>query len=242
MPPSQPITIFSARVCPWAQRATLALREVGAYDDANFKHVEIDLQNKPEWYASKVNPASKVPVIRVGEEGAPGTLNIPESAVNLELVAELYPEKKLSPEDPVKRAYARYFAQRYTDVITSPFMTALFQGKPELAEPVFTGIEEIQGLLQQYDGPFLLGNDISIGDLAVAPFVGRLFAAPKYDLLPQEFADKLKDDKYKVFRAYGDALTSRPSWKETFDEEYIFNHMKNMIEKRRAAAAAAESK
>lgn len=52
-------------------------------------------------------------MIRVGEEGAPGTLNIPESAVDLELVADLYPEKKLSPEDPVKRAYARYFAQRY---------------------------------------------------------------------------------------------------------------------------------
>lgn len=89
------------------------MRHAGAYEDGTLKHVEIDLQNKPEWYAAKVNPASKVPVIRVGEEDAPGTLNIPESAVNLELVAELYPEKKLSPEDPVKRAYARYFAQRY---------------------------------------------------------------------------------------------------------------------------------
>ncbi|GAA5952643.1 hypothetical protein JCM8115_003658 [Rhodotorula mucilaginosa] len=238
MPPSQPITIFSARVCPWAQRATLALREVGAYEDGTLKHVEIDLQNKPDWYASKVNPASKVPVIRVGEEGAPGTLNIPESAVDLELVADLYPEKKLSPEDPVKRAYARYFAQRFTDVVTSPFMTALFQGKPEAADSVFTGIEEIQGMLTQFDGPFLLGNDISIGDLAVAPFVGRIFAGPKYDLLPKDFADKLEDDKFKVFRAYRDALVTRPSWKETFDEEYVMSHMKHMIEKRRAAAAA----
>lgn len=119
-------------------------------------------------------------------------------------------------------------------------MTALFQGKPEAADSVFTGIEEIQGMLTQFDGPFLLGNDISIGDLAVAPFVGRIFAGPKYgesrssdlcgksdrtetpsrltclplaDLLPKDFADKLEDDKFKVFRAYRDALVTRPSWK-----------------------------
>lgn len=93
------------------------------------------------------------------------------------------------------------------------------------------------------------------------------------DLLPKDFADKLADDKYKVFRAYNDALVTRPSWKvrpphlasfsfppeelrslthrfpschpseqDTFDEEYLMTHMKHMIEKRRAAAAAAEAK
>lgn len=34
----------------------IALAEVGA----PFKRYEIDLGNKPEWYAPKVNPASKV--------------------------------------------------------------------------------------------------------------------------------------------------------------------------------------
>jgi hypothetical protein len=34
----------------------IALAEVGA----PFKRCEIDLENKPEWYAPKVNPASKV--------------------------------------------------------------------------------------------------------------------------------------------------------------------------------------
>ena len=30
--------------------------------DVNYTKYEIDLQNKPEWYAPKVNPASKVSV------------------------------------------------------------------------------------------------------------------------------------------------------------------------------------
>lgn len=59
-------------------------------------------------------------------------------------------------------------------------MGALFQGKPEATDSILTGVEEVQTLLTKFDGPFLLGNDISIGDLAVAPFVGRIFAAPKY--------------------------------------------------------------
>lgn len=32
------------------------------------------------------------------------------------------------------------------------------------------------------------------------------------DLLPADFAQKLEDPKYKVFRDYKEALTSRPSW------------------------------
>lgn len=75
-----PLTIYSAKVCPWAQRATLAIEELGIKPD----HVEIDLQNKPSWYASEVNPASKVPVLKVGED------YIPESHVILELLADLY--------------------------------------------------------------------------------------------------------------------------------------------------------
>jgi hypothetical protein len=35
-----PLTLYSARICPWAQRATLALQEVGV----QYEHIEIDLQ------------------------------------------------------------------------------------------------------------------------------------------------------------------------------------------------------
>ena len=177
-------------------------------------------------------------------------------------------------------------------------MTALFQGKPEAAESVFAGIEEIQGMLSQFDGPFLLGNDISIGDLAVAPFVGRIFAGPKYgeelvDLLANGKSDRTETPSRRLTsvcpppqissrrtlqtsskttstrssaptktrssparrgrcapphlaffsfleeRARSPFSTCHPSSEqETFDEEYVMAHMKHMIEKRRAAAAA----
>uniref|UniRef100_A0A0K3C5T7 BY PROTMAP: gi/472580701/gb/EMS18479.1/ maleylacetoacetate isomerase [Rhodosporidium toruloides NP11] gi/647402927/emb/CDR49115.1/ RHTO0S23e00936g1_1 [Rhodosporidium toruloides] n=1 Tax=Rhodotorula toruloides TaxID=5286 RepID=A0A0K3C5T7_RHOTO len=219
MAPSVPITVYSAKICPWAQRVTLALREVGAYANNQVKHVEIDLQNKPADYAQRVNPASKVPVIVVGEEGAPGTLNIPESGVLLELVAELWSESGLSPEDPVKRAYARFFSQRYQDVVNGPYSQVLYQGKTEAAPSLLTGIEEIQSLLAKHNGTFLLGDKPSIGDLAVAPF--------------GVFSKLSSDEKYAPFRAYHEALVSRPSWSETFDEEYIVEKMTARIKQMR---------
>lgn len=60
-------------------------------------------------YAEKINPASKVPVLAVGS--GDDAVKIPESHVLLELVSDLFPGKLL-PEDPLKRAEARYFIER----------------------------------------------------------------------------------------------------------------------------------
>lgn len=175
-------------------------------------------QNKPEWYASKVNPASKVPVIAVGKEGDENRVNIPESGVLLELVADLFPEAGLNPADPVQRAEARYFAQRcvpislarsyrpslstfelladlvhasprsFTDVVTSAWYQVTMQGKPEAGAALLEGVTEIQSLLNRHKGTFLLGDKLSIGDLAVAPFIGRIYTLGKAgaSLLPSE--------------------------------------------------------
>ncbi|GAA6014690.1 hypothetical protein JCM10207_006904 [Rhodosporidiobolus poonsookiae] len=228
-----PLTVYSARICPWAQRMTLALREVGAYRNGQVQHVEIDLQNKPDWYASKVNPASKVPVLQVGKEGDADTLFIPESGVLLELVADLFPESELSPKDPVKRAYARYFSQRFLDIAASPINNILLFSQNEQIPALLTGIEEVQTLLARFPGTFLLGEQISIGDLAVAPFIGRLFAAGKAGTLSEEAYKPLStESKYEPFRAYHKALTSRPSWAETFDEQLVLDLQKRIRQMR----------
>lgn len=114
----------------------------GAYANDQVKHIEMDLavgltgigqladlphlarpadrslpplaQKIPFWFAMKINPAGQVPVLSVGNEAdhESGFINLPESGVILELVAELFPESALSPEDPFMRAKARHFAPR----------------------------------------------------------------------------------------------------------------------------------
>ena len=55
----RPVTHFyfsTHQGCPYAQRVRFALKEA----NAPYTEYEIDLQNKPEWYALRVNPTSKV--------------------------------------------------------------------------------------------------------------------------------------------------------------------------------------
>lgn len=39
------ITLYNATICPFAQRAVIALKETGV----DYETVDIDLLNKPEW-------------------------------------------------------------------------------------------------------------------------------------------------------------------------------------------------
>jgi glutathione S-transferase len=39
------LTFYTSIICPYAQRAAIALQEVGA----DYEKVEIDLANKPDW-------------------------------------------------------------------------------------------------------------------------------------------------------------------------------------------------
>ncbi len=145
------------QVCPWGQRAALALAETGAPRTSHRRCaintlgkltslsstpsdtlIEIDLQNKPSWYASTVNPASKVPVLRLGKHDDSAAPTVPESHVLLELVSDLHPGKLL-PSDPWARAEARYFIQRFVDVSARPLQPRPASGKKPDARHIPTG-------------------------------------------------------------------------------------------------------
>lgn len=58
------LTLISFPLCPFVQRAIIALNEKGA----EFDVVYIDLANKPDWF-QKVSPFGKVPVLKVERDG-----------------------------------------------------------------------------------------------------------------------------------------------------------------------------
>lgn len=49
------LTLYTAKVCPYAARAELALAVAGV----KYETFEVDLLNKPSWYAERINKASK---------------------------------------------------------------------------------------------------------------------------------------------------------------------------------------
>src|SRR3954447_25805808 len=72
------LTLISHHLCPYVQRAAIALAEKGI----PFERVYVDLAAKPDWFKA-ISPLGKVPVLRVGQASGEET-SIFESAVILE--------------------------------------------------------------------------------------------------------------------------------------------------------------
>jgi glutathione S-transferase len=90
------IELYSASLCPFAHRTRLTLAEKGLAP----RVIEIDLRNKPHWFAA-LSPHGKVPLLKVGEH------TVWESAVIDEYLEEVFPQPALLPRDALTRAWAR---------------------------------------------------------------------------------------------------------------------------------------
>ncbi|TFK49234.1 hypothetical protein OE88DRAFT_1702775 [Heliocybe sulcata] len=235
------ITLYTAKVCPYAHRVELALEEAGAPYNA----YQIDLQNKPQWYAPKVNPASKVPAVAYGgpatspESPAPESTKIAESLVLLEFVADLYPNSHLLPKDPVLRAKARFFIDAVGTKLNPKFFAFVMRGEAGGAEGLLQGIEEIQKLLPE-EG-FAVGKDYTIADASVTPFLARMEVSLKHDFGafdagegPKVYETLQSDPKFGRFRKYLSDCKARPSFQKTFDEAYLLETYKKRYGELRA--------
>src|SRR3981189_3747314 len=89
------LKLISHKLCPYVQRAVIALTEKGVA----FERIDIDLANKPDWFLA-ISPLDKTPVLGVGDTA------IFESAVILEYLEETQP-KPLHPADALARAEHR---------------------------------------------------------------------------------------------------------------------------------------
>jgi len=90
-----PLKLISHTLCPYVQRAVIALTEKGV----SFERIDIDLANKPDWFL-KLSPLGKTPVLLVGDHP------IFESAVILEYLEETQANPLHSP-DAFRRAEHR---------------------------------------------------------------------------------------------------------------------------------------
>src|SRR5260370_12901282 len=89
------LTLVSFDLCPYVQRAAIALAE----KEVPFERIDVDLSNKLDWFLA-LSPLGKVPLLKVGGEV------IFESSVILEYLEETQP-RPLHPVEPLARARHR---------------------------------------------------------------------------------------------------------------------------------------
>jgi glutathione S-transferase len=187
------LTLVSHKLCPYVQRAAIALHEKGVA----FERIDVDLGNKPDWFL-KLSPLGKVPLLQVGDAV------IFESAVILEYLEETQ-GNPLHPADPLARAQHRGWIEFGSAVLADiwGFYTApdaaTFDAKARSLTDKFARLEAALG-----QGPYFDGQHFSLVDAAFAP-VFRYF-----DAFERIGDFGILDGKPKI-AAWRAALAARPS-------------------------------
>ncbi len=176
------VEIFSAEVCPFAQRTRMMLIE----KDVPFSLTEIDLNDKPDWFLD-ISPYSKVPVIR--HDGRV----VYESSIINEYLDECFPEPAMMPAAPGARAALRIWID-FMNVKLLPCFYRLLMAQEadrqaaegETLKSHFRLIEA--AMREEGAGPYWFADRLSLADLALYPWFERLPALEHYRgaMLPQE--------------------------------------------------------
>ncbi|KAI0359759.1 thioredoxin-like protein [Trametes cingulata] len=228
MAPTEQITLYTTTFSPYGHRVHIALEEAGA----KYKICQVNPHNKPDWY-HLVNPFGKVPAIAFGgpdvppDQPPPESAKLVESLALIEFVADIFPEAKLLPADPVLREKARAFINIYQSFVNDPFRDVMFFAtKP--AEVLLEALEKLQSALPPTG--FAVG-EWSIADAAVIPFLARMFLYLEADLGKYSVEDGKKmreaiaSDKFARLRQYVQDLRERKSFKDTWGGDALQTEM-----------------
>ncbi|MEZ5658925.1 MAG: glutathione S-transferase N-terminal domain-containing protein [Burkholderiaceae bacterium] len=192
------MVLYSGTTCPFSQRCRFVLFEKGM----DFEIRDVDLYNKPE-DISIMNPYGQVPVLVERD------LILYESNIINEYIDERFPHPQLMPADPVMRARARLFLFN--------FERELFVHVQELErrDPVGNDASVLENARMQLrdrltqltpifvKNKFMLGDEFSMLDVAIAPLLWRL---DHYGIeMPKSAAPLLR---------YAERMFSRPAYIE----------------------------
>ncbi|MGA1346868.1 MAG: glutathione S-transferase N-terminal domain-containing protein [Burkholderiaceae bacterium] len=192
------MVLYSGTTCPFSQRCRFVLFEKGM----DFEIRDVDLFNKPE-DISVMNPYGQVPILVERD------LILYESNIINEYIDERFPHPQLMPADPVMRARARLFLFNFERELF------IYVHQLERREQVKVGAKLLEGARQQIrdrltqltpifvKNKYMLGEDFSMLDVAIAPLLWRL---DHYGIeMPKTAAPLLR---------YAERIFSRPAYIE----------------------------
>jgi glutathione S-transferase len=218
-----PLKLISHKLCPYVQRAVIALTEKGV----PFERIDIDLANKPDWFLA-ISPLGKTPVLQVGDTA------IFESAVILEYLEETE-KKPLHPADPLIRAEHRAWIEFGSAVLNdiAGFYAAkdeaTFKAKTAQLEQRFARLE-----LRVAASPWFDGENFSLVDAVFGP-VFRYF-----DVFDGIGDFSILTGKPKLAR-WRQNLAARASVKSAVGSDYPAL-LRDFIERRRSYLSSLQAK
>ncbi len=194
------MVLYSGTTCPFSQRCRFVLFEKGM----DFEIRDVDLFNKPEDVAV-MNPYGQVPILVERD------LILYESNIINEYIDERFPHPQLMPGDPVARARVRLFLFNFEKelfVHVSALESRVTKSNEKVMEKARASIRDRLTQLAPIftKNRFMLGDDFSMLDVAIAPLLWRL---DHYGIDLPKSAAPLSKYAERIFQrpAYIEALT-----------------------------------
>jgi len=183
------MVLYSGTTCPFSQRCRFVLFEKGM----DFEIRDIDLYNKPE-DISVMNPYGQVPILVERD------LVLYESNIINEYIDERFPHPQLMPADPVMRARTRLFLYNFEKELFVHVSTLEDRNAKPDEKKLATARQSIRDRLAQLaplllKNKYMLGDEFSMLDVAVAPLLWRLdhygIELPKNAAPLQKYAERI---------------------------------------------------
>lgn len=183
--------LYSGATDPFSHRCRFVLFEKGM----EFEVIDVDMHNIPEKLSSIISH-DNVPALIERD------LVLYEANIINEYIDERYPHPQLMPSDPVMRARVRMFLNRIDNDLFS-HIGEIEQGASKAASKARQAISDnlMQISAQLAKQNYLLGNEFSMADVAIAPLLWRM---DHYGIRMDGEADALAK--------YADRLFLRPAF------------------------------
>lgn len=221
--------LLSAWFCPYAQRAWMAM-EIKC--PGQFKVTEaLKITSSDGVYAKdsldripllkESNPLGLVPVIIDRRSGKP--TSICDSLICVEYIDEVYGDKndtnKLLPGGPAQRAEARMWSNRLNDDIATTFYGLLLkQNKADQEKAANKMLSAVKDFCQSCKGPFFYGDEISIVDITIAPWLvgARMEAVLKH----YRNFEVPSTEEYSKYFQWRDSVSKHPAFVATASTDF----------------------
>ena len=157
------IRLVSFILCPYVQRAVIALREKGVAFELDY----VDLDHPPSWF-TRISPLGKVPLLRVDGE------TVFESSVILDYLDEVY-APRLHPENALKRARHKAWIEFGSELLRQQHALAMAGNRAEFSaclDELTASMQRLRDPLQE--GLFGDADRFTLVDAAYAPLFMRL--------------------------------------------------------------------
>lgn len=162
------MNLYSGTTDPFSHRCRIVLFEKGM----DFQVIDVDLFNKPEDIAV-INPYNRVPVL------VDRDLVLYESNIINEYIDERFPHPQLMPGDPVDRARVRLFLLNFEKELFAHVSALEARNVKSTDKTLEKARAHIRDRLTQLapvflKNKFMLGDNFSMLDVAIAPLLWRL--------------------------------------------------------------------